>query len=74
MSPVNHDHLNEIKWLKIVHTFMGNFCQESDDKNNTMPMGDMGCNACVMLGCHKQVSNLTANLRLFSKWKNMFEM
>ncbi len=53
MAPVNHNHLNEITWLKIVHTLMGNFCQESDDKNNMMPMEDMGCDACVIVGCHK---------------------
>ncbi len=74
MAPVNHNHINEITWLKIVHTLMGNFCQESDNKNNTMPMEDMGRDACVMLGCHKRVSNLTASLRLFPKWKNTFEM
>jgi hypothetical protein len=74
MSPVNHNHLNEITWLKTVHTFMVNFCQESDDKNNTMSMEDMGRDACVILGCHKQVSNLMANLQLFSKWKNTFKM
>ena len=69
MSPVNHNHLNEITWLKIVHTCMGNSCQESDDKNETMPMEDMGRCACVMLDCHKQVSNLTANLQLFQNGK-----
>jgi hypothetical protein len=74
MAPVNHNHLNEITWLKIVHTLMGNFCQDSDDKNDTMPMEDMGRDACVMLGCHERVSNLTANLRVFPKWKNTFEM
>ncbi len=74
MAPVNHNHLNEITWLKIVHTLMGIFCQDSDDKNDTMPMEDMGRNACVMLGCHEQVSNLMANLRVFPKWKNTFEM
>ncbi len=67
MAPVNHNHLNEITWLKIVHTLMGNFCQDSDDKNDTMPMEDMGRNACVMLGCHERVSNLVANLRVFPK-------
>ncbi len=25
MAPVNHNHLNEITWLKIVHTLMGFF-------------------------------------------------
>ncbi len=67
MAPVNHNHLNEITWLKIVHTLMGNFCQENDDKNNMMPMEDMGRDACVIVGCHEQVSNLTANLRVLSK-------
>jgi hypothetical protein len=74
MAPINHNHLNEITWLKIVHTLMGNFCQDSDDKNDTMPMEDMGRDACVMLGCHEQVSNLTANLQVFPKWKYTFEM
>ena len=68
-APVNHNHLNEITWLKIVHTLMGKFCHESDDKNNTMPMEDMGRDACVIVGCHKQVSNLKANLQVFSKGK-----
>jgi hypothetical protein len=69
MAPVNHNHLNEITWLKIVHTLMGIFCQESDDKNDTMPMEDMGRNACVIVGCHKQVSNLMANLQVFQNGK-----
>ena len=42
MAPANHNHLNEITWLKIVHTLMGIFCQEKDDKNDTVPMEDMG--------------------------------
>jgi hypothetical protein len=48
---------------------MGNFCQESDDKNDTMPMEDIRRDACVIVGCHKQVSNLTANLRVFQNGK-----
>jgi hypothetical protein len=59
MAPVNHNHLNEITWLKIVHTLMGNCCQESDDRNNTVPMEDMGRDACVMIACHERVNNLT---------------
>ncbi len=65
MAPINHNHLNEIMWFKIVHTLMGKFCQDSDNKNNTTPMEDMGRDACVMLGCHEQVSNLMANLQVF---------
>jgi hypothetical protein len=42
MASVNHNHLNEITWLKIVHTLMGIFCQESDDRNDTVPMEDTG--------------------------------
>ncbi len=53
MAPANHNHLNKIMWLKIVHTLMGNFCQESDDRNDTAPMEDMGRDACVMIGCHE---------------------
>jgi hypothetical protein len=43
-------------------------------KNDMMPMEDMGRDACVIVGCHEQVSNLTANLQVFPKWKNTFEM
>jgi hypothetical protein len=68
MAPINHNHLNETTRLKIVHTLMGNFCQESDDRNNTVPMEDMGQDACVMIGCHKRVSNLTA-IDKFSRMK-----
>ena len=32
-------------------------------------MEDMGRDACVMLGCHERVSNLTTNLRLFQNGK-----
>ncbi len=59
MTPVNHNHLNEITWLKIVHTLMGKCCQENDGRNDTVPMEDMGRDACVMIGCHERVSNLT---------------
>ena len=59
MAPVNHNHLNELTWRKIVHTLMGFFCQERDNRIDTVPMEDMGQDACVMIGCHKQVSNLT---------------
>ncbi len=69
MAPVNHNHLNETMWLKTVHTLMGKFCQESDDRNNTVPMEGMGQDACVMIGCHEQVSNLTAIYEFFQKGK-----
>jgi hypothetical protein len=46
-------------WLNIVHTFLGNFCQETDNHNDTMPMEDMGHNACVVVGHHKNVSVFT---------------
>ncbi len=73
MAPVNHNHLNEITSLKIVHTLVGKFCQESDDRNDTVPMEDMGRDACVMIGCHEQVSNLT-QFTSFPEWKNTFEI
>ncbi len=38
MAPVNHNVLNETTWLNIVHTFLGIFCHETDNNNNTMPM------------------------------------
>jgi hypothetical protein len=76
MAPVNHNHINEITWLKIVHTLMGNFCQDSDDKNNTMPMEDMGRDACVMIGCHKlgsdkRVSHLMTIYKFFWNGKHV---
>jgi hypothetical protein len=74
MAPVNHNHLNKITWLKTVHTLMGKFCQESDDRNNMVPMEDMGRDACVMIGCHEQVSNLIAIYEFFQICKNTFEI
>jgi hypothetical protein len=52
---------------------MGKFCQESDDRNDTVPMEDMGQDACVMIGCHERVSNLTQFMS-FPEWKNTFEI
>jgi len=69
MAPVNHNHLNEITWLKIVHTLMGNFCQESNDRTNTMAMEYMGRDACVMVGCNETVSNPTAIYKFFRNGK-----
>jgi len=57
MAPVNHNIINETTWLKIVHTLMGNFCQDSDDTKGLVAMEDMGNDACVLVGCHEHVSN-----------------
>ena len=57
MAPVNHNVLNESTWLKIVHTLMGIFCQDSDDTKGLVAMEDMGNDACVFVGCHEHVSN-----------------
>jgi hypothetical protein len=75
MAPVNHNVLNETTWLNIVHTFLGNFCHETDNNNNTMLMEDMGQDACVVVGYHKNVSVFTHyNLQHFPKWKTMLVM
>jgi hypothetical protein len=50
MATVDHNVINEITWLNIVHTLMGNFCLESDGKNDTMLMEDMGNDTCVIVG------------------------
>ncbi len=76
MAPVNHNVLNETTWLNIVHTFLGNFCHKQTDNNNdTTPMEDMGRDACVVVGYHKNVRVFTPyNLQHFSKWKTMLVM
>ena len=38
MASVDHNVINEITWLNIVHTLKGNFCLKSDGKNNTTPI------------------------------------
>ncbi len=53
MAPVNHNHLQETMMLKIVHTLLGNFCQNSDGTNDTAALEDMGQDACVMIGYHE---------------------
>jgi hypothetical protein len=58
MAPVNHNVLNETTRINIVHTLMGNFCNKSDGKINTMPMEDMGHDARVVVGYHIKVSVL----------------
>ncbi len=75
MAPVNHNVLNETMWLNIVHTFLGNFCPKTDNNNDTTPMEDMGHDACVVVGYHKNVSVFTPyNLQHFPKWKTMLVM
>ncbi len=56
MAPVNHNVLNETTWANIVHSFMGNFCHETDEQNDTVPMENMGNDACVIIGYHQNVS------------------
>jgi hypothetical protein len=74
MAPVNHNILNETTWINIVHTFMGNFCYESDSKINTMQMEDMGHDACVIVGYHNKVSVFILNMQYFPKWKTLLAM
>ena len=57
MVPVNHNNLHETTMLKIVHTLLGNFCQNSDGVNDTTALEDMGRDACVMIGCHELERN-----------------
>ncbi len=74
MAPVNHNIINKTTWIKIVHTLMGNFCQESDDKDNMNALENMGNDACVIVGYHKEASEFTTNEVNFSNWNNPFEM
>jgi hypothetical protein len=74
MAPVNHNVLNEMTWINIVHTFMGNFCHESDSKINTTPMEDMGHDACVIVGYHNNVTVFILNVQYFPKWKTLLAM
>jgi hypothetical protein len=69
MAPVNHNIINETTWLKIVHTLMGNFCQDSDDTKGTVAMEDMGNDACVLVGCHENISNVS-NRNMFERRSN----
>jgi len=76
MAPVNHNYLNEITLLKIVHTLLGNFCQESDGVNDTAPLEDMGRDACVIIGCHERtlekVSYINTRYEFFRNRKRRF--
>jgi hypothetical protein len=74
MVSVNHNVINEITWLNIVHTLMGFFCHKSDGKNNAMPMEDMGNDACVIVGHHNKVSVFMLNMQYFSIWKTLLAM
>jgi hypothetical protein len=74
MASVNHNVINEITWLNIVHALMGIFCLESDEKNDTTPMEDMGNDACVIVGYHNKVSVFMLNMQYFSLWKTLLEM
>jgi hypothetical protein len=73
MASVNHNVINETTWLNIVHTLMGNFCQESDGKNNTTPIEDMGNDACVIVGYHNKASVFILNMQI-PKWKTLLAM
>jgi hypothetical protein len=74
MTSVNHNVINEIAWLNIVHTLMGNFCHESDGKNDTTPMEDMGNDACVIVSYHNKVSLFMLNMQYFLIWKTLLAM
>ena len=56
MAPVNHNIINETTWIKIVQTLKGDFCQESDDKDDINALENMGIDACVIVGYHKKAS------------------
>ena len=56
MAPVNHNVLDEKTWGNIVHSFMGNFCLQTDKDLDSVPMENMGNDACVIVGYHQNVS------------------
>ncbi len=74
MAPVNHNILNEKTWVNIVHTFMGNFCLETNEQNDTAPIEDMGHDACVVAGYPKNVSVFTQFYTNFQKWTTMLKI
>ncbi len=74
MASVNDNVINEITWPNIVHTLMGNISLESDCKNDTTPMEDMGNDACVVVGYHNKVSVFMLNMQYFPIWKTLLEM
>jgi hypothetical protein len=74
MAPVNHKVLNEPTWINIVHTFIGFFCNKSNSKINTLPMEDMGHDACVIVGYHNKVSVIILNMHFFPTWQTLLAM
>ena len=44
---------------------MGNFCQESDDKDNMNSLENMGNDACVIVGYHEKASEFTTMYDIF---------
>ncbi len=74
VAPVNHNVLNETTWINSGHTFIEIFCNESDSKINTMPMEDMGHDACVTVGYHNKVSIFILNMQYFPKWETLLAM
>jgi hypothetical protein len=64
----------ETSWIKIVHTLMGNFCQQRDDKDNMNALENMGNDAGVILGYHKKAREFTTNVSHFPNWSNPYEM
>ena len=65
MSPVNHNIINKTTWIKIVHTLMKNFCQESDDKDNMNALENMGNDVCVIVGYHEKASDFMTMQDIF---------
>jgi hypothetical protein len=49
---------------------MGNFCQETNKKNDTTPMEDMGHDACVVVGYHNEVRFIFQLCSIISKMEN----
>jgi hypothetical protein len=74
MALVNHNIIKKTSWIKIVHTLMGNICQESDDKDDMNALENMGNDACVIVGYHEKASEFTTNVRHFPNWNNPNEM
>ncbi len=70
MAPVNHNILNETMWLNIVHTFMGNFCRESDNKNNTTPMEYMQAQCLCCSRLPQKGKCIYSKCATFSKMEN----
>ena len=74
MAPINHNIINKTSWIKNFHTLMGNFSQESDDKDNMNALRNMGNDACIIVGYHEKTSEFTTNVRHFPNWNNPYEL